>query len=32
MDYVSLGNSGLKVSHACLGTMNFGTSTGLAAA
>jgi aryl-alcohol dehydrogenase-like predicted oxidoreductase len=31
MDYVSMGNSGLKVSRACLGTMNFGTSTGLAA-
>jgi aryl-alcohol dehydrogenase-like predicted oxidoreductase len=32
MDYVTMGNSGLKVSRACLGTMNFGTSTGLAAA
>src|SRR5690349_15515984 len=31
MDYVTMGNSGLKVSRACLGTMNFGTSTGLAA-
>jgi len=31
MDYVNMGNSGLKVSRACLGTMNFGTSTGLAA-
>jgi aryl-alcohol dehydrogenase-like predicted oxidoreductase len=31
MDYVSMGNSGLKVSRACLGTMNFGTHTGLAA-
>ena len=26
-----MGNSGLKVSRACLGTMNFGASTGLAA-
>jgi aryl-alcohol dehydrogenase-like predicted oxidoreductase len=32
MDYVTMGNSGLNVSRACLGTMNFGTSTGLAAA
>jgi aryl-alcohol dehydrogenase-like predicted oxidoreductase len=31
MDYITMGNSGLKVSRACLGTMNFGTSTGLAA-
>jgi aryl-alcohol dehydrogenase-like predicted oxidoreductase len=31
MDYVTMGNSGLRVSRACLGTMNFGTSTGLAA-
>ena len=31
MEYVSMGNSGLKVSRACLGTMNFGTKTGLAA-
>lgn len=31
MDYVSTGNSGLKVSRACLGTMNFGTRTGLGA-
>jgi aryl-alcohol dehydrogenase-like predicted oxidoreductase len=31
MDYVSMGDSGLKVSRACLGTMNFGTHTGLAA-
>ena len=28
MDYVNLGNSGLKVSRACLGAMNFGTSEG----
>ena len=27
-----MGRSGLKVSRACLGTMNFGASTGLAAA
>jgi aryl-alcohol dehydrogenase-like predicted oxidoreductase len=26
MDYVPLGNSGLKVSRACLGAMNFGTA------
>ena len=26
MEYVNLGRSGLKVSRACLGTMNFGTS------
>ena len=26
MDYLKLGNSGLKVSRACLGAMNFGTS------
>jgi aryl-alcohol dehydrogenase-like predicted oxidoreductase len=26
MDYVTLGRSGLKVSRACLGAMNFGTS------
>jgi aryl-alcohol dehydrogenase-like predicted oxidoreductase len=26
MDYVNLGHSGLKVSRACLGAMNFGTS------
>ncbi|HJN52649.1 MAG: aldo/keto reductase [Pseudomonadales bacterium] len=26
MDYVNLGESGLKVSRACLGAMNFGTS------
>ena len=26
MDYVNLGNSGLKVSRACLGAMNFGTA------
>ncbi|MFI4936605.1 MAG: aldo/keto reductase, partial [Caulobacterales bacterium] len=26
MDYVNLGRSGLKVSRACLGAMNFGTS------
>lgn len=26
MDYVNLGRSGLKVSRACLGTMNFGVS------
>ncbi len=26
MEYVNLGNSGLKVSRACLGAMNFGTS------
>jgi aryl-alcohol dehydrogenase-like predicted oxidoreductase/ketosteroid isomerase-like protein len=30
MDYASLGNSGLKVSPACLGAMNFGTSGGVA--
>src|SRR5712691_8584008 len=28
MDYVTLGRSGLKVSRACLGAMNFGTSDG----
>ncbi|HVY03558.1 MAG TPA: aldo/keto reductase [Caulobacterales bacterium] len=28
MDYVKLGNSGLKVSRLCLGAMNFGTSQG----
>jgi aryl-alcohol dehydrogenase (NADP+) len=27
MDYVNLGSSGLKVSRACLGAMNFGTDT-----
>jgi 1-deoxyxylulose-5-phosphate synthase len=27
MDYVSLGNTGLKVSRLCLGTMTFGTPT-----
>ena len=26
MDYVNLGHSGLKVSRACLGAMNFGLS------
>ena len=26
MDYVNLGHSGLKVSRACLGAMNFGMS------
>jgi len=26
MDYLNLGNSGLKVSRACLGAMNFGTA------
>ncbi len=26
MEYVNLGRSGLKVSRACLGAMNFGTS------
>jgi aryl-alcohol dehydrogenase-like predicted oxidoreductase len=31
VDYVNMGRSGLKVSRACLGTMNFGTGTGLAA-
>ncbi|MEU0565611.1 aldo/keto reductase [Nonomuraea sp. NPDC005983] len=31
MDYVTMGNSGLRVSRACLGTLNFGTRTGLAA-
>lgn len=31
MDYVTMGRSGLKVSRACLGTMNFGTAGGLAA-
>jgi aryl-alcohol dehydrogenase-like predicted oxidoreductase len=31
MEHVNMGNSGLKVSRACLGTMNFGTSIGLAA-
>ncbi|MEV8630729.1 aldo/keto reductase [Streptosporangium sp. NPDC051023] len=29
MDYVRLGDSGLKVSRACLGTMNFGTGPGV---
>ena len=27
MDYVNLGRSGLKVSRACLGAMNFGGPT-----
>jgi aryl-alcohol dehydrogenase-like predicted oxidoreductase len=31
LDYVNMGRSGLKVSRACLGTMNFGTTSGLAA-
>ncbi|QFY11314.1 aldo/keto reductase [Nonomuraea phyllanthi] len=31
MDYLNLGRSGLRVSRACLGTMNFGTGHGLAA-
>ncbi|MFC4113677.1 aldo/keto reductase [Nonomuraea zeae] len=31
MDYLNLGRSGLRVSRACLGTMNFGTEYGLAA-
>ncbi|NJP89212.1 aldo/keto reductase [Nonomuraea sp. FMUSA5-5] len=31
MDYLNLGHSGLRVSRACLGTMNFGTEHGLAA-
>ncbi|SPL91078.1 Putative oxidoreductase [[Actinomadura] parvosata subsp. kistnae] len=31
MDHVNLGHSGLRVSRACLGTMNFGTEHGLAA-
>ncbi|MEU6710430.1 aldo/keto reductase [Nonomuraea sp. NPDC046802] len=31
MDYLNLGRSGLRVSRACLGTMNFGTEHGLAA-
>ena len=26
MEYVNLGNTGLKVSRLCLGTMSFGTS------
>ncbi|GIH98853.1 aldo/keto reductase [Planobispora takensis] len=30
MDYPTLGRSGLKVSRACLGAMNFGTSGGVA--
>jgi aryl-alcohol dehydrogenase-like predicted oxidoreductase len=30
MQYATLGRSGLKVSTACLGTMNFGTSGGVA--
>jgi aryl-alcohol dehydrogenase-like predicted oxidoreductase len=30
MQYATLGRSGLKVSPACLGTMNFGTSGGVA--
>ncbi|GAA2095881.1 aldo/keto reductase [Actinomadura alba] len=29
MDYATMGRSGLKVSRACLGTMNFGTSGGV---
>ena len=32
MDYRLLGRSGLKVSALCLGTMNFGDQTNLAAA
>ncbi|MEO3869199.1 aldo/keto reductase [Nonomuraea sp. B12E4] len=32
MDHLNLGRSGLRVSRACLGTMNFGTEHGLAAA
>src|SRR5438105_4371522 len=28
MDYVNMGKSGLKVSRACLGAMNFGTAEG----
>jgi aryl-alcohol dehydrogenase-like predicted oxidoreductase len=28
MDYVTMGNSGLKVSRSCLGAMNFGTADG----
>jgi aryl-alcohol dehydrogenase-like predicted oxidoreductase len=31
VQYVNMGRSGLKVSRACLGTMNFGTGSGLAA-
>lgn len=31
MDYLRMGNSGLQVSRACLGTMNFGTTAGLGA-
>ncbi|SDH44583.1 aldo/keto reductase [Nonomuraea jiangxiensis] len=31
MDHLNLGHSGLRVSRACLGTMNFGTEYGLAA-
>ncbi|WP_433424073.1 aldo/keto reductase [Microtetraspora malaysiensis] len=31
MEYRNLGRSGLRVSRACLGTMNFGTANGLAA-
>ncbi|MDP4509179.1 aldo/keto reductase [Nonomuraea turcica] len=31
MDYLNVGRSGLRVSRACLGTMNFGTEHGLAA-
>jgi aryl-alcohol dehydrogenase-like predicted oxidoreductase len=31
MEYLNLGRSGLRVSRACLGTMNFGTAHGLAA-
>jgi aryl-alcohol dehydrogenase-like predicted oxidoreductase len=31
MDHLNLGRSGLRVSRACLGTMNFGTEYGLAA-
>jgi aryl-alcohol dehydrogenase-like predicted oxidoreductase len=30
MDYLAMGRSGLKVSRPCLGTMNFGTSGGVA--
>ncbi|WP_214320048.1 aldo/keto reductase [Nonomuraea sediminis] len=32
MEHTTLGRSGLRVSRACLGTMNFGTTYGLAAA
>ncbi|NUT12848.1 MAG: aldo/keto reductase, partial [Nonomuraea sp.] len=31
MDHQTMGRSGLRVSRACLGTMNFGTRHGLAA-